>query len=58
MIYYKVAFETTNYLRLCIEHYLHMIPLRHDQQFAMPVLICFIFDYFVHTQYSDIPKNM
>jgi hypothetical protein len=30
MIYYKVAFETTNCLRPCIERFLHRIPLRYD----------------------------
>jgi hypothetical protein len=48
MIYYKVAFEITNCLRLCIERlFAFCIGLRYDvaDKFAMP-LLCFVF--FVH----------
>jgi hypothetical protein len=41
MIYYKAAFETPNCLRPCIAAYLHRIPLRHEQKFATPALLCF-----------------
>jgi hypothetical protein len=47
MIYYKIAFETTNCLRRAFDTYFHTIPLRHDRQFATPALICFLFDHLV-----------